>query len=59
MGQILAQWQYPVASGVALDLPYWVIGLALHQWIAKALKMASKRGAFFVIVNFAIVHNHT
>jgi hypothetical protein len=57
MGQILAQWWHQVASRVALYPPYQTICLALHQRIAKAIKTTSKRGAFFVIVDFVIFHN--
>ena len=31
MGRILARWRRPVASRVALDLPYW----AMHFFLAK------------------------
>jgi hypothetical protein len=51
-GQILAQWSHPVASRVALDLLYWAISLSLHQQIAKAIKMASKKGAFLCHCQF-------
>jgi hypothetical protein len=46
-GQILAQWWRPVASRVALDLPYWVMRLAPYHLIRMAIKMASEVGAFF------------
>ena len=39
MGQILAQWQHPVVSMVALDLLYWLMRLALHRRNVMAIKM--------------------
>jgi hypothetical protein len=46
-GQILAQWWRPVASRVALDLPYWAMRLAPYHLIRMAIEMASEAGAFF------------
>ena len=46
-GQILALWRRPVASRVALDLPYWAMRLASYHLIRSAIEMASKVGAFF------------
>ncbi len=48
MGQILAQWQYPVASRIAWDFLYWGICSALHQRIVMASEMASEGGVFCV-----------
>jgi len=45
-GQIPAQWQRPVASRVAQDLPYWAMRSVLYHLIRMAIKMASKVGAF-------------
>jgi hypothetical protein len=46
-GQILARWRRPVASWVALDLPYWAICSVPYQLIRMAIKMARKAGQFF------------
>jgi hypothetical protein len=48
MGQIVARWRRPVASRVALDLPYWVMRSAQYRLIRMAIKM----GPFFSFVNF-------
>jgi hypothetical protein len=48
MGQILAQWRRPVASRVALDLPYWALRSAPYRLIRMAIKMASEVGEFFL-----------
>ena len=55
MGRILAQWLRPVASRVALDLPYWAMGLAPYRLIRMAIKMACKAGPFFSVVVFCLV----
>ncbi len=49
---VLAQWQSPVASRVALDLPYWAMRLAPYHLIRMAIEMASEAGPFFSFVNF-------
>jgi hypothetical protein len=46
-GQILTRWRRPVASRVALDLPYWVMRLAPYRLIRMLIEMASKSAAFF------------
>jgi hypothetical protein len=51
-GRILAQWQHPVASRVALDLPHWAMRSALCKLIRMAIEMASEVGAFFSAINF-------
>jgi hypothetical protein len=51
-GQILARWQHPVASKVALDLPYWVMHPALYRQICMAIEMAREAGPFFSFVDF-------
>ena len=48
-GQILARWRLPVASRVALVLPYWVMRSALYRLIRMAIEMASKAGPFFLL----------
>jgi hypothetical protein len=53
-GRILAQLQHPVAYRVALDLPYWAMRSALYHLIRMAIKMASKVGAFFSVVDSSI-----
>ena len=49
MGRILAQWRRPVASRVALDLPYWAMRLAPYRLIRMAIEMAHKAGPFFFL----------
>jgi hypothetical protein len=49
-GQILAQWRRPVASWVALDLPYWAMRSAPYRLIRMAIEMASKSAAFFLLL---------
>jgi hypothetical protein len=51
-GQIIAQWRRPVASRVALDLPYWAMCLAPYRLIRMATEMARKAGASFSVVYF-------
>jgi hypothetical protein len=50
MGQILARWRRPVASRVALDLPYWAMRSAPYHLILMAIEIASKVGAFYSAV---------
>jgi hypothetical protein len=50
--QKLARWQRPVASRVALDLPYWAMCLAPYRLIRMAIEMACEAGPFFSVVNF-------
>ncbi len=59
MGQILAQWWFMLASRVALDLPSWVMCLALYRLIRIAIKMASKVGAFVCCHCFFCLTNHS
>jgi hypothetical protein len=51
-GQILAQWQRPVASRVALYLPYWVMHSASYRLTRMVFKMESEAGACFSFFNF-------
>ncbi len=44
--QVVAQWQLPGASSVALDLLHWAMPGALLQCICMAIKMACDRGTF-------------
>jgi hypothetical protein len=39
--QVVAQWQHPVASGIALDMLHWVMRFVLHRRTAMAIKTAS------------------
>jgi hypothetical protein len=48
--QVVARWQPPVASKVALDMLHWVMPSVLPRRTAVAIKMAINRGAF--------VHHH-
>jgi hypothetical protein len=52
MGQILAQSRHPVASRVALDLPYWAMRSALYRLIRMAIEIARKAGACFSYIDF-------
>ena len=51
-GQIHARCRRPVASRVALDLPYWAMRLASYHLICMAIEMASKLGAFCSVIDF-------
>jgi len=51
-GQILARWLRPVATRVALDLPYWAMRSAPYCLIRMAIEMASEAGPFFSVVNY-------
>jgi hypothetical protein len=44
--QVVAQWQHPVASGVALDMPHWVMPSVSLQRARMVIKMACNGGAF-------------
>ena len=56
-GQIIARWRHPVASRVALDLPYWAMRSAPYRLIHMASEMASKVGAFF-LSSIYVIHKH-
>jgi hypothetical protein len=43
---VVAQWQHPVASGVALDMPHWAMPSVLLQRTAVAIETAGRWGAF-------------
>ena len=45
-GRILARWRRPVASRLALDLPYWAMPSASYRLIRMAIEMTSEGGAF-------------
>ncbi len=45
--QVVAQWPRPVASGIALDMPHWVILSVLLRRTAVAIETAGG-GATFV-----------
>jgi hypothetical protein len=38
--RVVAQWQRPVASGVALDMPHWAMPSVLIRRTAVAIKIA-------------------
>ncbi len=44
--QVVAQWQCPVASRVALDMPHWAMPSVLPWCICKAFETGRNRGAF-------------
>ena len=48
----IAQWQRPVASRVALYLPYWAMPLAPYRLTRMAIEMAREAGACFSIAYF-------
>jgi len=50
-GRIITRWRRPVASRVALDLPYWAMRSAPYHLICMAIKMARNAGTFFSVVN--------
>jgi hypothetical protein len=50
--RILAQWRRPVASIESLDIRYRAMRAVSYRRTATAIKMASKVGAFFVVVVF-------
>ncbi len=45
---LLAQSQCPVASRVALDLPYWMMCSALYRLIHMAIEMLAKQVHVFL-----------
>jgi hypothetical protein len=57
-GWIITQWQRPVASRVALDLPHWAMRSEPYRLIHMAIEMASKAAAFFYCWLF-VVHNRS
>ncbi len=48
--QVVAQWQLPGASSVALDLLHWAMPRSLLQCVRMAIEMACDGGTF--------VHHH-
>ncbi len=44
--------QWHLKSKVALDLLYWAMRLAPYHLICMAIKMASKVGALFSVIDF-------
>ena len=44
--QVVARWQRPVASGVALDMLHRVMPHVLLQSLTMAIKMVHREGAF-------------
>jgi hypothetical protein len=58
-GQILARWRCPVASRVALDLPYWAMCSASYRLISMAIKKVRKAGPFFSVVEFMSCHTRS
>jgi hypothetical protein len=53
-GQLLAQWKRPVASRVALDLPYWEMHSASYRLIRMAFEMAREAGPLFPFVDLCL-----
>ena len=50
--RVVARWQRPVASGVALGMLHWAMRFVLHRRTAMAIEMAGRQGALFSIVDF-------
>ncbi len=50
-GRIIARWRRPVASRVALDLPYWAMRSAPYRLIHMAIEMACVRGRFVSVID--------
>jgi hypothetical protein len=50
--RILARWRQPVASIESLDICHWAMRGESYRRTATAIEMASKVGAFFVVVVF-------
>ncbi len=59
MEQVVARCRHPVASGVALDMLHWAMPSVLLRRTAVAIKTASKRGAFVLIIYFVINNNRS
>jgi hypothetical protein len=57
--QILAQWQRPVASKVALDLLYWAMHSASYRLIGMAVKMTSEGGVLFCQRRLFVLHDRS
>ncbi len=57
--RVVARWWRPVASEAALDMPHRAMPSVLLQRIHKAFKTGCDGGAFDVIVDFVIDHNHS
>jgi hypothetical protein len=53
-GRIIARWRHPVASRVAIDLPFWAMRLAPYCLIRMVIEMASESAAFFLLFMFVI-----
>jgi hypothetical protein len=53
-GRILTRWRHPVASRVALDLPYWAMRSAPYRLIRMVIEMASESAAFFSVVDYLL-----
>jgi hypothetical protein len=49
--QVAAQWQHSVAFGVALGMLHWEMQSVLPRHTATAIKIASRGGALFPIIN--------
>ncbi len=57
--QVVAQWQHPVASRVALDMLHREILSVLPGCTAVVIEMANNGGHSFIIIDFVINHNHS
>ena len=54
---ILAQWSCPGASGIAMDMPHWVLYVASHCASARLLKWVPTEVLFCCIIYFGINDN--
>jgi hypothetical protein len=52
--QVVARWQLPGASSVALDLLHRAMPSSLPQHIRMVIKVACNGGTFIVIIDFII-----
>jgi hypothetical protein len=50
LAAILSRWRQPVVPNKALDLLYWALHAVLYWLTTTAIEMASKVGAFFIVV---------
>ena len=55
-GQILARWWRPVASRVALDLPYWAMCSALYHLKPHGNRNGQQSRCIFFCHRFYVVH---
>jgi hypothetical protein len=57
--QVVAQCRHPVASRVALNMPWWAMLSVLPGRTAVAIKRTNNRDHSFIIIDCVINHNHS